>query len=98
MFYLCEFSILLYGVTIGTIDGKSTGPLHSPCAVIFFVILIVAIVQVTLFMTNLRAYDTKTIKYNSLLWKQGLAIFVVGVWIYCLVMIIYVSINSSTDE
>lgn len=54
LYYLSEFSILLYGITIGTIDGKSTGPLHSPCAVAFFLVLIIAIVVITLFMTDLR--------------------------------------------
>lgn len=45
------FSILLFGITLGTIDEKGTGPLHSPCAVGFFLILIWAIVDMTLYLT-----------------------------------------------
>ena len=44
LFFFSMFSILLYGITIGTIDGKGTGSLHGPCAVGFFVILIWSIV------------------------------------------------------
>ena len=44
LYYTSLFSILLYGITIGTIDGKGTGSLHSPCAVGFFVILIWSII------------------------------------------------------
>jgi hypothetical protein len=44
LYWVAQFSILLYAITLGTIDDKGTGPLHSPCAVIFFLILIVSIV------------------------------------------------------
>lgn len=54
LFRMSLFSILLYGITIGTIDEKGTGPLHSPCAVGFFLILIWAIVDVTLYLSKLR--------------------------------------------
>ena len=51
LYNMSLFSIVLYGITIGTIDGKGTGSLHSPCAVGFFVILIWSIVEMTLFLT-----------------------------------------------
>jgi hypothetical protein len=54
LYKMSLFSIVLYGITIGTIDEKGTGPLHSPCAVGFFVILIWSIVDVTLYLTDLR--------------------------------------------
>jgi len=82
---------LLYGITIGTIDEKGTGPLHGPCAVAFFVILIIAIIQVTIYLTNMRAYDTRVIGRTSLFVKQLLAIYLVLLWIYCVFMLIAVS-------
>lgn len=39
MYPVSQFAIFCYCITIGTIDSKSTGNLHGPCAVIFFVIL-----------------------------------------------------------
>jgi hypothetical protein len=91
LYYLAQFSILLYGITIGTIDGKSTGPLHSPCAVVFFVVLIIAIVTITVFLTDLHEYDTRAIGLGSLRLKQLLTVILLAVWAYCLVMLIAVS-------
>ena len=91
LYNMSLFSIVLYGITIGTIDGKGTGSLHSPCAVGFFVILIWSIVEMTLFLTELRDYDWRTIKKTSLRCKQILTIYLVALWIYCIVMIILVS-------
>ena len=91
LYYLSEFSILLYGVTIGTIDEKSTGKLHGPCAVIFFVILVISIVVITLYLTNLREYDTRSIELISLRIKQILTVYLLAVWAYCVVMLISVS-------
>lgn len=75
---------MTYGITIGTIDGKSTGPLHSPCAVIFFVILVICIITVSIYLTKLRSYDTRTMGYWSLKSKQILATYVGFVWVYCI--------------
>ena len=94
LYYFSMFSILLYGITIGTIDGKGTGSLHSPCAVGFFVILIWSIIEMTLYMTEMRDYDSRTISKTSLRCKQLLAAYLVILWVYCIVMIIAVS----TDE
>ena len=54
LYPIAEFSVLLFCVTIGTIDEKGTGKLHGPCAVVFFLVLIASIVQVTLFLTSLH--------------------------------------------
>jgi hypothetical protein len=91
LYYTTQFSILLYGITIGTIDSRGTGPLHSPCAVAFFLILIIAIIRVTLFLTELRAYDTSVIAEWSLRVKQVLALYLLLLWIYCIIMLISVS-------
>ena len=92
LYYASLGSIVLYGITIGTIDGKGTGSLHSPCAVGFFVILIWSIVETTLYLTQLRDFDWKTISKTSLRCKQVLAGYLVALWIYCIVMIIAVSL------
>lgn len=92
------FSILLYGITIGTIDERGTGPLHSPCAVGFFVILIWSIVEVTFFLAELRSYDTRTILKISLRVKQVLAAYLLLLWAYCLVMIILVSADEEIES
>jgi hypothetical protein len=91
LYYLSEFSILLYGITIGTIDEKSTGKLHGPCAVIFFVVLIISIVVITLYLTNLREYDTRAVGLRSLRIKQILTAYLLAVWAYCVAMLILVS-------
>jgi hypothetical protein len=91
LYYLSEFSILLYGITIGTIDERSTGKLHGPCAVVFFVVLIIAIVNITIFLANLREYDTQSVRLGSLRLKQILTVYLLAVWAYCVVMLILVS-------
>lgn len=92
------FSVPLYGITIGTIDEKGTGKLHGPCAVIFFLILIVCIINVTIYLTDLRAYKTSIINLTSLRAKQALAIYLVSVWIYCIIKIIIVSLNEDWES
>ena len=49
-FYVTEFSMICYGITIGTIDEKGTGDLHGPCAVTFFVVWMIIIIRITLFV------------------------------------------------
>lgn len=85
LFLTIMTSVPLYGITIGTIDGKGTGPLHGPCAVIFFLILIYCIIEVTLYLTALRAFKTSALNLTSLRAKQALAVYLVSVWIYCLI-------------
>ena len=84
LFYLAELSILFYGVTIGTIDGKSTGKLHGPCAVLFFIILFSIIMNITVYLSKLRAWDTSVLSRPSLLLKQVLALYIAGIWIWCI--------------
>jgi hypothetical protein len=79
------FSIVLYGITIGTIDGRSTGPLHTPCAVAFFLILIWSVLAVTYYLTELRNFDPSQISKRSLRCKQLLAGYLVALWAYCII-------------
>ena len=87
-FYIAEGSIFCYGVTIGTIDGRGTGTLHGPCAVIFFIIWFLTIVNMTVYMTKLRKWDTTTLSRTSLTLKQVLAGYVALVWIWCVINLI----------
>lgn len=51
LYKMSMFSIVLFGITIGTIDERGTGPLHGPCAVGFFLILIWSIIEMTIYLT-----------------------------------------------
>jgi hypothetical protein len=53
-FYLAEFSMGCYCVTIGTIDELGIGNLHTPCAIIFFIIWLITIINLTQYITKLR--------------------------------------------
>ena len=86
-FYLAEFSIICYGVTIGTIDGLGIGNLHGPCAIIFFIIWLVTIVSMTIYLTKMRKWDVSVISRASLTIKQILAAYIALVWIWCLINI-----------
>jgi hypothetical protein len=98
LYYLSEFSILLYGITIGTIDEQGIGKLHLPCAVTFFVLLIIMIVVITLYLTNLREYDTQTIGLRNLRIKQILTAYLLTVWAYCIVMLILASSEEGFEN
>jgi hypothetical protein len=75
---------MCYGVTIGTIDEKGTGSLHGPCAVIFFVVWMVVIMRITTFLRELREYDSSVLTRRSMVIKNLLAIYILGVWLYCI--------------
>ncbi len=86
-------SMVFFMVTIGTIDSKDTGPLHTPCAVAFFVILMVEIIVVTIYLNKLRRYDTTVLTHDSLVLKNFLAALISLIWIYSIAMIIYLSMS-----
>lgn len=94
-FYLAEASIFCYGVTIGTIDGEGIGNLHTPCAIIFFIIWLVTIVNMTAYLTKMRNWDTSTISLPSLRVKQALSVYIILIWAYCL---FYTYVAPSTDK
>ena len=71
-------------MTIGTIDEKGIGNLHGPCAIIFFIIWLLTIVNMTFFMTRLRAWDTSIMSSTSLRIKQLLALYIGLLWAWCL--------------
>ena len=83
-YYLMLFANLCYCTAVLTIDGLGNGPLHTPSAVFFFIILEVFIVYATFFMIRLRKWDTSVMSKRSLNIKIVLAIYITAVWIYCL--------------
>lgn len=94
LFYIAESSILCYGITIGTIDGKGTGKLHGINAVIFFIVWFATITNVTVYMNKLRSWDCSVMSKWSLIIKNLLAIYITGIWTYC----IYGLINGKNDN
>lgn len=85
LFYLAQFSIICYGITIGTIDQKGIGKLHGPCAVTFFVIWFISLLNLTFYMIKMRQFDTSVIGWWSLFIKTILVFYLIGIWVYCLV-------------
>jgi len=58
--------------------------LHGPCAVIFFIIWLVTIVNMTVVMTKMRAWDTTVMSKTSLRVKQLLSLYITALWAWCL--------------
>jgi hypothetical protein len=75
-------------VAVGTIDEKGTGPLHSPCAVIFFVIFLIVIIRITIYLNAIRNWDTTVLSARSLLIKNIVALYISAVWLYCLYFVL----------
>jgi len=83
-FYATMFAMLCESVAVETIDGKGNGPLHSPCAVIFFLTFEIVIVYMTLYLYRLRQWNSSVVSQLSFFLKAVLAIEITVVWIYCL--------------
>lgn len=62
----------------------SNGPLHTPSALIFFILFEIDIIYITLYLYRLKQWDASVITQGSLLLKMVLAVYVTAVWIYCL--------------
>jgi hypothetical protein len=61
-----SFALLCYCIAIETIDGKGNGPLHTPSALFFFIIMEIGIVYITLFLHRLYEWDTSVLSRSSL--------------------------------
>lgn len=97
MFYLAQSSILCYGITIGTIDGHGGGKLHGPNAVIFFIVWLVTIVNVTFYIRKLRIWDTSVIGKLSLTLKLVLSVYIALIWVWCLYGLLTTPDNKKSD-
>lgn len=83
--YYCMLgAMLLFCIATQSIDGQGNGPLHTPSAVLFFIVLEVFIVNTTLYLHRLHQWDTSSISARSLLVKEALCAYVTTVWLYCL--------------
>lgn len=83
--YFCMLgAMLLFCIATQSIDGQGNGPLHTPSAVLFFIVLEVFIVNTTLYLHALHEWDTSAISAGSLLVKEVLCGYVTAVWLYCL--------------
>lgn len=68
-YYFMLVGLLGFCIATQSIDGKSNGPLHTPSAVIFFLILEIYIVYTTLYIRRLHQWDSSIISARSLLLK-----------------------------
>ena len=84
IYYIIMASMVAYCVAIETIDGEGEGPLHTPSALIFFIVWEIAIVYITFYLYELSEWDSSIISARSMRLKSLLAIYVSLVWIYCL--------------
>lgn len=74
--------MLCYTIVIGTIDIEGIGKWHTPCAIIFFIIWVLGMINLTVFITKLRNWDTSIMPLKSLRLKQIIAVYVSLIWIY----------------
>lgn len=83
--YFCMLgAMLLFCIATQSIDGQGNGPLHTPSAVLFFIVLEVFIVETTLYLRLLHEWDTSALAAGSLRVKELLCGYVTAVWLYCL--------------
>mgnify|MGYP003456218267 CR=1 FL=1 len=83
-YYLMLVGLLGFCIATQSIDGKSNGPLHTPSAVIFFLILEIYIVYSTLYIHRLYQWDSSIMGARSLKVKELLCWYVSLVWAFCL--------------
>ena len=84
MYYVMIIALVFYCIAVETIDGKGNGPLHTPSAGIFFIVFQIAIVDVTVYLYELREWDSSVISLRSMRIKAGLAVYITIMWIFCL--------------
>ena len=77
--------MVFYSVAIGTLDGKSTGKYHTKAAILFFIIWLYVVIDVTIFLTKMRIWDSSIMSCTSIFLKQLLTIYIIIIWIYCLI-------------
>lgn len=77
-------SVFFYSIAIGTLDGKDQGKYHTPSAILFFIIWLYVVIDVTIFLTKMKIWDSSVMSHKSIIAKQLLAIYVIVLWVYCL--------------
>ena len=82
-------SVIGYLIAIGTIDNSGTGDAHTVGAVFFFIILFILIMLKTILIIKMRNWDTTFMGRNSYISKLLLGVYLLSVWIYCLIGLIF---------
>jgi hypothetical protein len=82
--YLMFFGVFCMCIATQTIDSKDTGPLHTPSAVFFFIILEIYIFYTTFYLHQLYQWDSSITTSRSLLHKRIFCAYVTLTWVYCL--------------
>lgn len=89
LYPISQISLIFYAITIATIDSTGTGLLHTVSAVIFFIVFFVMVIVLTLYLGDLRSYDTTVMGSTSWLFKKITCVYLVLVWVFCLIGILY---------
>lgn len=84
LYYCVMVALVFYCIAVETIDGYGNGPLHTPSAVIFFMIFQITIVETTLYLYRLRQWNSSVISRRSMQVKMMLMLYISAVWVYCL--------------
>ena len=97
MYWPAQLSIVGYLMAIGTIDNGGTGDFHTTGAVFFFIILFLIVVLLSLATYKMRQWDTSFMNRRSYLIKMMLAVYLLIVWIYCLIGLIFEAFSNDDD-
>lgn len=97
MYWPGQLSIVGYLMAIGTIDNGGTGDLHTAGAVFFFIVLFLIVVLLSLATHKMRQWDTSFMNRTSYLIKMILAGYLLGVWIYCVIGLIFEAFSNDDD-
>jgi hypothetical protein len=77
------FAIFFFTIAIGTIDSHDTGPLHTPSAVIFFVLLYILTLKITFLIKDMRKWDATVVSNQSWFFKRLTCWYLTLIWSYC---------------
>lgn len=83
-------------ITMGTIDDAGTITAHDIGAVVYFVSFFLVVVNLTIVAYKMRRWDTSFLTPNSYRLKIIITIYLVALWVYCIVGLI--TENLSQDD
>lgn len=83
-------------ITMGTIDDAGTITAHDIGAVVYFVSFFLVVVNLTIVAYKMRRWDTSFLTPNSYRLKIIITIYLVALWVYCIVGLI--TENLSHDD
>lgn len=89
LYWASQLALIPFTITIGTIDGAGTGPLHAPCAVLFFTVFWLLTIIITYIVYRLKEWDSSVLSLVSWRWKLFTCSYVTLVWFVCTGMFIF---------